>query len=504
MRIAYCLLMLAVPFVLPVAQANERPELAGLDEAVARGLKAHGVPGLGLAIVKDGKVIVSKGYGVRRIGHNDPVTENTIFAIGSVTKSFTATAIGMLVDEGKLSWDSRICEHLPSFVLHDTYLTREATLRDALCHRIGLDRNEFIWYGSPFTRDEIIGKLRQIEPSAPFRTRFKYNNMVYMVAGETIARVGDKKSWDDFVTERIFRPLGMITAGTSTSRLPKNGDVAMPHEKVKSKVTPVDWRNVDNIGPAGSINASAREMAEYVRFHLSNGKRDGKPLLKKETLEEMHSMQIPTGKPGFAFNDESISHSYGLGWSLSDFKGRRIVEHGGNIDGMSAQVGMMPDEKLGIVILANHGQSMLPMALMFDLFDRFTGELKPNRAATTGLLDVINSIGMEKLAEPDVKSIIKDTKHSLPLRKYAGHYQDKKHAPATISEVDGQLTAKFNSFEFDVSHWHFDTFIFKDKKGQLPGVLGTFVLNKDGKVSELWVELGETIKLPRSSNAEKK
>lgn len=500
MRISCCLLLLVVP----LAHANDRPELAGLDEAVAKGLKAHGVPGLGVAIVKDGKVIFSKGYGVRRIGQSEPVTENTIFAIGSVTKSFTATAIGMLVDEGKLNWDSRICEHLPSFVLHDPYLTREATLRDALCHRIGLDRNEFIWYGSPFSRDEIIRKLRQVEPSAPFRTGLKYNNMIYMAAGETISRVGDKKSWDDFIDERIFRPLGMTTASTSTTRLPKDGDVAMPHEKVKSKVTPVDWRNIDNIGPAGSINASAREMAEYVRFHLSNGKRDGKSLLKKETLEELHSMQIPTGKPGFAFNGESISHGYGLGWFLSDYKGRRIVEHGGNIDGMTAQVGMMPDEKLGIVILANHGQSMLPQALLFDLFDRFTGELKPNRAATTGLLDVINSIGMEKLAEPDEKSRTKDTRPSLPLRKYTGEFQDKKHAPLKITESDGQLRAQFNSFEFNMNHWHFDTFILKDRKGVLPGVLASLILNKDGKVAEIWLELGDTIKLSRTGDAGKK
>jgi hypothetical protein len=296
----------------------------------------------------------------------------------------------------------------------------------------------------------------------------------------------------------------MTTANTSTKQFAKDGDIARPHEKVKGKVTPVDWRNIDNCAPAGSINASVAEMAEYLRFHLSNGKINGKQLLKKETLAELHKMQIATDDPDFSFNPESLSRGYGLGWFLSDFKGRRVVEHGGNIDGMTAQVGMLPDEKLGVVILANHGQSMLPQALMFDLFDRYTGEPKPNRAATTGLLDVLNSIGIEKLQEPDEKTRTKDTKPSLPLRKYTGKFQDKKHAPAIVTEADGKLTATFNSFTFDVSHWHFDTFTFKDRKGILPGILGSFVLNKDGKVQEIWFELGGTIKLPRTGDADGK
>jgi hypothetical protein len=226
-------------------------------------------------------------------------------------------------------------------------------------------------------------------------------------------------------------------------------------------------------------------MAAYLKFQLSAGKGPDKRLLKAEVFREMHTPQMLMGKPGFSFNPDALSRGYGLGWFLSDYKGKRVVEHGGNIDGMSAQVGMMPDEKLGIVILTNQGASLLPQALMFDLFDRFLDDPSANRAETTGLLAWVNDYAVVSVTAADEKSRVKDTKPSLPLEKYAGRYEDNRHAPVRVAFDDGKLSLTFNGLAFDLEHWHYDTFRAKDKRGVFPPVLFTFDLGPDARVSEL-------------------
>lgn len=474
--------------------------LAGLDAVVAKGLAAHKVPGLSIAVVKDGKVVHLKGYGVRTVGKTDPVTERSLFAVGSVSKSFTAAALAMLVDDGKLTWDTRLSDHLPDFRLKDAYRTREVTVRDALSHRTGYARNDLVWYGSPFDRGEVLKKMRVVEPEAAFRTRFIYNNIMFTAAGELIPAVtGDETGWDQFVADRLFKPLKMTTASTSVRHLPKDGDVATPHEKVKGKPAPVPWRNIDNAGPAGAVNASAADMAEYLKFQLSQGKGPDKRLVKRDVFEEMHRPQTLIGKPAFAFNPEALSRSYGLGWFLSDHKGKRVIEHGGNIDGMTAQVGMLPDEKLGVVILANAGQSLLPQSLLFDLFDRFLGEPDAGRVESSGVLSAFNGFAIAFAGEPDEKARVKDTKPRLALEKYAGKYQDDRHAPAVVTHADGKLTLAFNGWTFDLEHWHYDTFRGKERAGVLPGILFTFVLGGDGKPAELRTTLvaGDEFKFAR-------
>lgn len=471
--------------------------LDGIDELINKSIKANKTPGLSIAIIKDGKIVHLKGYGVRTLGKPESVSENTVFAIGSVSKSFTAVALGMLLDKEKIKWDDPLAKYLNDFRLNNAYLSQETSIRDALSHRVGIERNELMWYGSPYSREEIIAKLRHIEPSVPFRTKMRYNNMMYMVAGEVISKVGQKQNWDDFVTEKIFSPLKMASANTSIKKLPKDGDVATPHDRIKGKMTPIDWRNIDNIGPAGSINASAKDMAEYVKFHLAKGKAHGQRLLKAETHEDLFTPQILMPKSNLLYNGETHSCAYGMGWMLSDYQGKQLVEHGGNIDGMTAQVGMLPSEKLGIVILANQDGSLLPMSLMYDVFDRYLNIPATDRSIACSYLDAINSIGLEKLSEPDEKTKVKDTKPSIALKKYTGNYQDKLHSKFAVKEKDGELSCEFNSFNMKLSHWHFDTFIGRDSKGVLPGILFTFVLNEEGKPTELRLKFNEEIKLPR-------
>ena len=483
------------PLAAPAAAGDP---LADLDAAVEKGLKAHGVPGLGVAVVKDGKVVLARGFGVRTTGKTDPVTDKTLFAIGSVSKSFTAASIALLVDEGKLTWDTRLYTLLKDFRLPDPYMTEETTLRDVLSHRVGIGRNELIWYGSPFSREEVLKKLRDTKPQSPFRTALVYNNILYMAAGQTIPAAAGGKSWDDFVAERLFRPLGMTTANTSVTKLPKDGDAATPHEKVKGVAQAIDWKNIDNIGPAGAINASAADMAEYVKFQLAAGKAGGKRLLKADVFREMHKPHILMGKPAFTFNPDAHLRAYGLGWFLSDYKGKSLVEHGGNIDGMSAQVGMLPDEKLGVVILANLGGSLLPQALMYDIFDRFLGEPTPDRAEKSALIVGVSEFGVQRAAEPAESSRVKDTKPSLPPEKYAGKYQDELHAALKVECVGGKLSLAFNGMTFDLEHWHYDTFRGTDRRGVLPRMLFTFVLGSDGKVAEIRSKVfGDDMRLKR-------
>ena len=266
--VALLLLVLVPP---SRARAEDAP-LQGIDDSIAGAMKVWEVPGLAVAVVKDDALVLVKGYGVRRLGESAEVDKDTLFAVGSTSKAFTAACLAMLVDEGKIQWDDPVIKHLPSFQLYDAYATHEITIRDLLCHRSGLDRHEAVWYGSPASRDEVLRRLRHVKPDWSFRSKYGYQNIMFLAAGQVIPAVTGN-SWDDFVKERVFKPLGMTNSNTSVNALPKGGDVASPHHKVKDKVQPIPWRNIDNIGPAGSINSSAADMAQWVRLQLNEGAR---------------------------------------------------------------------------------------------------------------------------------------------------------------------------------------------------------------------------------------
>ena len=460
---------------------------AGLDALVEAAMKDQEVPGLSVAVVKGDTVLLARGYGVRKVGDPAKVDEHTTFAIGSSTKAFTATALAMLVDEGKVAWDDKVTKHIPTFQLYDPYVSRELTVRDLLCHRSGLSRHELMWYGAPFGRAELIRRLRFIKPDTSFRSSFGYQNMMYLVAGEIVPAAA-KQSWDDYLAEKLFKPLGMTVTGTSTTKLPKDGSAASPHERVEAKVAPVPWKNIDNIGPAGSINSTAADMAKWLKFHLANGKGpDGKRLLASAALKETKSAQIsvPLAGLGAMLRPESHLTSYGFGWFLSDYRGKLMVDHGGNIDGMTALVAMLPEEKLGVVVLCNRDGAQLPMAVANTIFDRF---LKPETprdwfAESKNVAKAVAfSVGVAAVVVPER---IKDAKPALPLAKYAGTYTEPLHAPLTITAEGEKLTMTFNEWSFDLEHWHYNTFRASDRAKRLPKTMLSFALDDAGKVSEL-------------------
>ncbi len=258
------------PATAAAAAAADAPaaSLASLDAFIETAMKDWSVPGLGLAVVRDGEVLLARGYGVRAKGKTDAVDADTVFAIGSSSKAFTAACIGLLVDQKKVDWDDPVTKHLPGFALHDAYVTRDLTVRDLLTHRSGLARADQLWYGSGFDRAEILRRLREVEPSWGFRARFGYQNIMFLAAGELYAAVAGE-SWDDCVAKRFFAPLGMARSTTSVDPLPGVENVATPHEEIEGEVVAVPWFDLDNVAPAGSINSSAREMASWVQLQLA-------------------------------------------------------------------------------------------------------------------------------------------------------------------------------------------------------------------------------------------
>lgn len=446
--------------LLPAAAVAQRGQLSGLDAYIDKAIKDWEVPGLALAIVRNDSIVHARGYGVRQLGQPGNVTERTVFAIGSSSKAFTAGLIGLLVDEGKLKWDDPVAMHLPGFQMHDPYASKELTIRDALSHRSGLARGDRLWYASELDREEILKRVRYLEPTWSFRSTFGYQNLMYLAAGQVAARVGGK-SWDDLIHERLFVPLGMSSSNTSTNKLRGMPDVAMPHTRINDKVASIQWRNIDNVAPAGSINSNATDMAKWVRLQLGNGTFAGKPIFKPATAREFHQSNtiIRSDPRTDSLLPETHFRSYGLGWFLEDYRGRKIVQHGGNIDGMTALVWLVPEEKVGVVILTNMNGTSLPTALAHRITDLFLGDAKRDWSAE--YLAFTKAAQARAAAAPNSieRARVSGTRPSLALDKYTGKYEHELYGNVEVVQENGRLVLKAGpAYVGDLEHWHYDTF----------------------------------------------
>jgi CubicO group peptidase (beta-lactamase class C family) len=477
---------------------GQEARLEGLDDYVNKAIREWQVPGLAIAIIKDDRIVLAKGYGVRKLGDAAPVNERTLFAIGSSSKAFTSAAIAILVDEGKLKWDDPVTKYLPGFELYDPYVTRELTVRDLLSHRSGLERGDLLWYGTEYDRDEILRRTRYLKPTWSLRSTFGYQNLMFLAAGQLVARVGGK-SWDDFIRQRIFVPLTMTASNTSISDLKNADNVSTPHSKVEDKIEAIPWRNIDNIAPAGSINSNVMDMAQWVRLQLAQGDYQKQRLVSSGAVKEMHSSQtvMRVEPPYSLFYPEAHFLNYGLGWFLHDYRGRKVVEHGGAIDGMRAQVAMIPEEKLGLVILTNMDGTLLPLPLMYRIFDAYLGA--PQRDWSAEMLKTVKGFedqgkAAEKKAEAEQ---VKDTRPSLALAEYAGTYKNDLYGDVKITHENGKLGVRFGPvFTGGLDHWHFDTFRAKFVAAGGAKAFMTFALNMQGKVEALTLNLPGVAEYP--------
>ena len=476
----------------PVGAQTGKEPFPGLDTYINQALATWKVPGAGVAIVRNDSVIYARGYGVREVGKPAPVTERTVFAIGSSSKAFTAAAVAMLVDDKKVSLDAKASQYLPGFQLADPYASRELTVRDLLSHRSGLARGELAWYGSGFDRDEIVRRVRFLQPTWSFRSQFGYQNIMYIAAGQVVAHTANT-TWDDFVRDRILTPLGMTSSTTSVRQLAGRTDLSTPHFEADGVVKPLaEWRNIDNAGPAGSINSTPLDMARWLRLQLGKGSFEGKRLISERMIDEMRTPHtvVPIDTGARRANPYTHLQAYGLGWFVQDYRGKLVVQHGGNVDGMTALVAMMPEENFGIVILTNMNGTGMPTTLMNRVFDQQLGvtpEDWSGKAYARTEAARARALAAQKKAE---EARVPNTKPTLALAKYAGTYADSLLGEVVVRDSSGTLVLQFGpNWHGTLEHWHYDTFRTRFGTPVLGQIPVQFRVGPNATVDEIQMDL---------------
>ncbi len=463
---------------------NNKDPLEGFEAVVIEGMKKLEVPGMAIAIVKGKEVIWAKGFGKRDVEKQLPVTPDTIFAIGSSTKAFTTFTLGTLVDEGKVEWDKPVRNYLPWLKLYDPAMTERLSVRDLVTHRSGLPRHDLVWYGNyTASRESFVRKLAFLEPSADLRERWQYNNLMYLTAGY-LTEVLTGKTWEDAVRARVFEPLGMKRSNFSINESQKDNDFAQPYAKRGDAVVKIPFRDISNIGPAGSINSSVNEMARWVTAHLNGGKYGDQQIASAATVNEMHLPQMATGAPGD--HPEISSMDYGLGWMIDTYRGHQRVQHGGNIDGFSANVVLFPKDKLGIVVLTNLNGSALRDLITREMADRvFKLSNVPwidAAAANRATLEAASKAGEMKKEAARVAG----TQPAHKLSDYVGDYEHLGYGIVKVALNAGKLSATFNTIETPLEHWHYETFNGgKGKEVTFENMKYTFQTDAKGFVAKL-------------------
>ncbi len=425
------------------------------------------VPGTAVGIVHEGETILNEGFGLRDVAKGLPVTPETLFAVGSTTKAFVATALGILVDEGRLAWDTPVREYLPNFKLFDSFATERMTPRDLLTHRSGLPRHEKMWYNSPASRAELVQRLRYLQPAYDFRTVWHYQNMMFVTAGYLV-EVITGQTWENFTRERILKPLGMKATNFSVDDSEKFHDAARPYLIRKGSDTPeeIPFYNLDNCGPAGSINSNLNDFLTWLHVNLNEGKYANGVIVKPETLAEIHKPQMVIHDPAYKKITGEDFLTYALGWFVGTYRGHTIVRHSGGIDGFITQFGFLPAKKTGVVIFSNLNETSLPGVLMYTLLDHLLG-LEP-RDWNGRLRELNNEFedGQEKAHEASWEARIKDTRPSHALADFVGVYEHPGYGLAQIEWADEgktRLQVRLNNMPSPLTHYHYDVFeLFND------------------------------------------
>jgi CubicO group peptidase (beta-lactamase class C family) len=490
----------------PALVAQAAPARAyDLEADVLRSMKLFDVPGMAIAVVKDGKVLTARGFGVRKVGETTPVDGGTIFEIASNSKAFTAVALAMLVDEGKLAWDDPVIKHLPDFQMHDAYVTREMTIRDLLVHRsgLGLGAGDLLWWPTTtFTTDEIIARLRHVRPATSFRSGYAYDNLLYIVAGKIIAQKSGK-SWGETVRERILKPLGMNATTVSLAENEGRPNLSSPHSMINGKIAAVRALPVANAVGAVGINTNAEDIARWMAVLLDGGKfaEAGAGADKEQRLfsakqsAEMWAAQTPIKisepKPPLAATKPNFL-AYGLGFQLRDYKGHKLALHGGALQGFYSLVVMVPGEKLGIAIFTNAESSGAMRSLQYRLLDHYLGAAPSDWIGLTHALDT--KATEDDLAKQKKAGATRSAKSSpsLALDAYDGEYQDDWYGTVSIKPAGDKSGKRVMSFSRtpdltgQLDHFQHDTFIVRWKERNFNAdAYVTFSLNPDGSIERM-------------------
>jgi CubicO group peptidase (beta-lactamase class C family) len=489
------LLLLCSICITPVAAQQSPP---GIDAYIQLVMQTFTVPGLSVAIVKDGKVILAKGYGVRRMGERAPADARTRFGIASNTKLFTATALALLVEEGKIEWDKPVIDYLPAFAMSDPYVTRELTVRDLLVHRsgLGLGAGDLLWWPpSTYNRKEIARRIRYIPLATSFRSAYAYDNVLYLVAGEVIEAVSGK-SWEEFVRSRILAKVGMTDTDVRHSGATAGGNVAGTHATVNDTVRPVAPFASDNTNPAGGIMSGATDMAKWMIVQLDSGRvSDGSRLFTPASTRQLWREVTPTPIGNLPPALASLGHlrariaGYALGLNVRDYRGRILLQHTGGLPGYLSKVAMIPELRLGVAVLTNQESGAAFESIVYHVLDYYLN-VKPPDYPTW--FKTLNDQNRAKLREAERKaSTGRDSLSgpSLLVPKYAGTYRDPWYGDVVIAQEGRGLTVRFNhtpSLVGDLVHWQHDTFLARWRDRELRAdAYATFSLKPDGAVEQL-------------------
>ena len=441
------------------------PPLNDLDAYVHQTMQQWQVPGMAVAVVKDGKVVLTRGYGVRELGKPDQVDADTLFDIGSNSKSFTAAALGTLVAAGKFGWDAHVADHIKDFRLRSPYVTQELTLRDLLSHRSGYC-DPGMWYTSDAS--DVIQRLRYQKPDYAFRARFCYNNIMYLTAARFIP-AATSESWDHYVDEHLFKPLAMTRTVTTDAEVAASSDVAVPHGMVEGKPAVVRryWaHNMDLMSAVGGINSSANDMSHWLLMLLADGSYDGKTVLDKAIVSAMETPQIPVptdsgvGQEIKAWMPGGDFYSYGLGLLMNEYAGHKLVWHAGDIDGMASAMIMVPDEHLGIVVMTNMTESGSRFGVVMHILQQYLQQPADDVGATL-FAQMHKDEAAAKAAENKLTASRKpNSRPPLALVDYAGDYADHYNGSAKVTMEKGHLVLRLDNPDFvgDLQHWHDDSF----------------------------------------------
>ena len=414
-----------------------------IDTYVFRARHDWQIPGVAVCIVKDGKVVLSKGYGVKRLRSNDPVDENTLFMIGSNTKAITATAIAMLHEQKKLSLNDKVTKHLHGFRMRDALTTRELMVSDLLSHRIGMEtfQGDFMYWTSDLNSAQVLEKFGKLKPMYSLRSKWGYTNAAFVAAGEIINRITGK-TWSKYVTDSIFRPLGMNSTIALSKDLPTASNKAFPHSfNHDQQMETIPFCAIDNLAPAASVSSSVADMAKWVIMQLDNGKLNGKQVIPANALTQTKTPFSILGNGGHPFNKSHFA-LYGLGWFLEEYSGRKIVSHTGGVNGFVTSVTLVPEENLGVVVLTNTDQNAFYEALKWEIIDSYLN-LPYRNYSNFYLQNARQQLGAAKKEwESKKDSAEAKPKPALPLERYTGAYQHEAYGKLYLSKVNDYLLLK--------------------------------------------------------------
>lgn len=440
-----------------------------------------GVPGMSIAIVKDGNVLLSKGYGVRELGKNELVDASTLFGAMSTTKAMTAVTMAMLVDEGKVAWDDKVVRHLPDFRVADPYITAELRIRDLFTHNGGIGNTDFLWAWTPdLATSEIIKRMQLARPTYGFRGGYNYQNVMYMIAGQVIEKLSGMP-WERYVTERLFRPLGMNNtfANYDLSKSYQNRSTA--HYEIDGRITPIPEMVADSIAPAGAVWSTADDIAKWVAFMLGDGTANGSVVLRPATFRHLTQPQIII-PPAQFYPTTALTKphwtSYALGWFQHDYRGEMVDLHTGSLAGRISIIGLIKDKKFGIYIFGNVDHAEVRHALMYKAFDLFVfgDNSRDWSKETKALYDGRAEQGRRQLAALQARRT-PNTRPSQPLSSYVGKYSDPFYGDMEVTLVDERLVLRVGSRNADLEHWHYETFRARWRQRWLGEGLIAFQLN---------------------------